>query len=62
MGNQIIAEHLSSSRLDLLKFKIKCEENNLKCVKNVSNQVIIVVKKPDYNKKGEQYRIDKQTH
>ena len=35
---RIIAEHLSNSRLDLLKFKIKCEENNLnvlkKCLKN----------------------------
>ena len=29
-------EHLSSSRLDLLKFKIKDGEKNLKCVKNVS--------------------------
>ena len=36
LGNQIIAEHLSSSRLDLLKFKIKDGEKNLKCVKNVS--------------------------
>ena len=32
LANQIIAEHLGSSRLDLLKFKIKCEEKNLKCV------------------------------
>ena len=48
---RIIAEHLSNSRLDLLKFKIKCEENNLKCVKEMfKKQVKIVVRKTDYNK------------
>ena len=49
LGNQIIAEHLSSSRLDLLKFKIKCEEKNLKCVNRMfKKHVKIVVKKTDY--------------
>ena len=51
LRNQIISEHLSSSRLDLLKFKIKCEEKNLKCVNRMfKKQVKIVVKKTDYNK------------
>ena len=46
LRNQIISEHLSSSRLDLLKFKIKCEETNLKCVNRIfKKQVKIVVKK-----------------
>ena len=47
----IVKPVLSNSRLDLLKFKIKCEENNLKCVKEMfKKQVKIVVKKTDYNK------------
>lgn len=51
MANQIIAEHLGSSRLDLLKFKIKCEEKNLKCVKQMfQKQVKIVVKRTHYKK------------
>ena len=51
LRNQIISEHLSSSRLDLLKLKIKCEEKNLKCVNRMfKKQVKIVVKKTDYNK------------
>ena len=46
LRNQIISEHLSSSRLDLLKLKIKCEEKNLKCVNRMfKKQVKIVVKK-----------------
>lgn len=51
LANQIIAEHLGSSRLDLLKFKIKCEEKNLKCVKQMfQKQVKIVVKRTHYKK------------
>ena len=35
LANKIIAEHLSSCKLDLLKFEIKCEEINLKCVEKM---------------------------
>ena len=46
MANQIIAEHLGRSRLDLLKFKIKCEEKNLKCFKKMfPKKVRLSVKK-----------------
>ena len=52
-----VQEHLNKidslkQRLDLIKFKIKCEEKNLKCVKQMfQKQVKIVVKRTHYKKK-----------
>ena len=61
LRNQIISEHLSSSRLDLLKLKIKCEEKNLKCVNRMfKKQVKIVVKKTDYNKTANNIELIKK--
>ena len=51
-----VQEHLNKidslkQRLDLIKFKIKCEEKNLKCVKQMfQKQVKIVVKRTHYKK------------
>ena len=33
LGNQLIAEYLSSSRIDSLKLKNKCEKKNSTCIK-----------------------------
>ena len=63
-----VQEHLNKidslkQRLDLIKFKIKCEEKNLKCVKQMfQKQVKNSSQKNSLHKRGEQYRINKQTH
>ena len=58
LANKIITEHLSNYKLDLLKFEIKCEEKNLKCVEKMfQKQVKIAVKKIDCKKKDNNMQL-----